>query len=149
MIGTRIYKDQYDPQTYAAAARWCNSNNAQIVQYQDYYEVQAVPQPPVQQLKPEVIQQLWRNYKTHQTTYVDAQDLILANTLALAGAPKGTAVRNWVFALWDTYYTVKDRLEAAQTVQQIMDIDITCSFGTPPYTIRELNQEAKNLQPVA
>lgn len=84
---------------------------------------------------------LWSNYKTFQETYVDAEDLTLAVVCASSGSAKGTAVQMWVMGLWARYYEVKDQIAAAQT-EELSSIDLTAdSFGAPPYTIRELNEE--------
>lgn len=56
----------------------------------------------------------------------------------------GAAVQNWVMELWARYYTVRDAVTAAETAEALEAIDITPdSFGVPPYTIRQLNDEAK------
>lgn len=46
MIGTTFKKPVADWDAYAQAAKWCNANNARIVDYPDRYEVEAVPAPP-------------------------------------------------------------------------------------------------------
>ena len=96
--------------------------------------------------KEKAFNDLWSNYKEFQRVHVDPEDLTLATTLSLANKPKGTAVRNWVFELWDKYYTVKSKLEKAARIEEITAIDLTCTFDLPPYTIKELNEEAKELQ---
>lgn len=100
----------------------------------------------LQDKKDRAINQLWSNYKAFQRRYVDPEDLTLATTLSLANKPKGTAVRNWVFQLWDEYYIVKARIENATTVDVIENIDLAVTIGAPPYTIKQLNEEAKELQ---
>lgn len=86
---------------------------------------------------------LWSNYKTFQETYVDAEDLTLAVVCASKGSAKGAAVQMWVMGLWAQYYVVKDQIAAAQSEEALAAIDLTAdSFGAPPYTIRELNEEA-------
>ena len=45
--------------------------------------------------------------------------------------------------LWKHYYEVKDLIKNAETLNELNNIDITTeSLSTPPYTIRELNEEA-------
>ena len=45
--------------------------------------------------------------------------------------------------LWAQYYTVKDAVMAAETADALAAINLTAdAFGEPPYTIRELNEEA-------
>lgn len=88
-------------------------------------------------------QKLWELYKAFQTRYVDAEDLTLASLCAAHGSAKGAAVQGWVMGLWQRYYTVKDRIAAAADMAELDAIDLAPdSFGPPPYTIRELNDEA-------
>lgn len=97
----------------------------------------------VEELREQLGETLWSNYKTYQRTYVDPEDLTLANTCAAGGSEKGAAVRQWVLALWAQYYTVKDQLAAAETLEALRAVDIsTDALTPPPYTIRELNEEA-------
>lgn len=97
----------------------------------------------VEELREQLGETLWSNYKTYQRTYVDPEDLTLANTCAAGGSAKGAAVQQWVLALWAQYYTVKDQLAAAETLEALREVDIsTGSLTPPPYTIRELNEEA-------
>ena len=86
---------------------------------------------------------LWSNYKAHQTKYVDAEDLTLASLCASGGSAKGKAVQAWVMGLWKQYYTVKDLVDAAENLEVLNGLDLTAAdCGEPPYTIRELNEEA-------
>ncbi len=100
----------------------------------------------LQDKKDRAINQLWSNYKAFQRRYVDPEDLTLATTLSLANQPMGTAVRNWVFQLWDAYYILKGQIENATTVDVIENIDLAVTVDAPPYTIKQLNEEAKELQ---
>ena len=94
-------------------------------------------------VKEQTYQELWRNYKTYQRKFVDPEDLTLANTCAAGGSAKGAAVQQWCLALWAKYYTVKDLLAAAETLEALRAVDIsTATLTPPPYTIRELNEEA-------
>lgn len=103
----------------------------------------APPAPTLDELKAEASNTLWRNYKTYQQQYVDAEDLTLATTCAANGSEKGSAVQLWVMQLWAQYYTVKDAITAAETADALAAIDLTAdAIGEPPYTIRELNEEA-------
>ena len=99
----------------------------------------------LQDKKDRAINQLWSNYKAFQRRYVDPEDLTMANTLALAKKPKGLAVRNWVFLLWDAYYVVRAQIVNATSVDAVNAIDISVKSGIPPYTIKELNEEAKEM----
>ena len=95
--------------------------------------------------KKEAARRLWENYKSFQTQYVDAEDLTLAVVCANGGSAKGKAVMMWVMNLWAAYYQVKDRIAAAETLSDLDAIELTADAHTPPpYTIRELNEEAAN-----
>ena len=97
----------------------------------------------VEELRAQLENQLWGNYKAYQRKFVDPEDLTLANTCAAGGSAKGAAVQQWVLALWAQYYTVKDQLAAAETLEALLEVDIsTAELTPPPYTIRELNEEA-------
>ena len=97
----------------------------------------------VEELRAQLENQLWGNYKTYQRKFVDPEDLTLANTCAAGGSEKGAAVQQWVLALWARYYEVKDLLAAAETLEALRAVDIsTAELTPPPYTIRELNEEA-------
>ena len=97
----------------------------------------------VEELRAQLEDTLWRNFKTYQRKFVDPEDLTLANTCAAGGSEKGAAVQQWVLALWAQYYTVKDQLAAAETLEALRQVDIsTAELTPPPYTIRELNEEA-------
>ena len=103
----------------------------------------APPEKTLDELKAQAVNQLWRNYKAHQQKYVDAEDLTLATLCASQGSVKGSAVQLWVMNLWAQYYTVKDAISEAETEEAMAAIDLTAeSYGEPPYTIRELNEEA-------
>ncbi len=97
----------------------------------------------VEELRAQLEDTLWSNYKEYQRTYVDPEDLTLANTCAAGGSAKGAAVQQWVLELWARYYEVKDLLAAANTLEALRSVDIsTAELTPPPYTIRELNEEA-------
>ena len=103
------------------------------------------PTQPPQELKDEMYYYLWKNYKDFQTKYVDAEDLTLATLCAQGGSEKGIAVQMWVMNLWKHYYEVKDMIVNAETLEELKAIDIsTTTLEAPPYTIRELNDEAAN-----
>ena len=106
-------------------------------------ELSDQPEPTVEELRKQLGDTLWSNYKSYQRTYVDPEDLTLANTCAAGGSEKGAAVQKWVLALWAKYYEVKDLLAAAETLEALRAVDIsTATLTPPPYTIRELNEEA-------
>ena len=95
--------------------------------------------------KEDAVRRLWENYKSFQTKYVDAEDLTLAVVCANGGSAKGKAVMMWVMNLWAAYYQVKDSIAAVESLSDLDAIDLTAAAHTPPpYTIRELNEEAAN-----
>ena len=95
--------------------------------------------------KEDAFRRLWENYKSFQTKYVDAEDLTLAVVCANGGSAKGKAVMMWVMNLWAAYYQVKDSIAAVESLSDLDAIDLTAAAHTPPpYTIRELNEEAAN-----
>ncbi len=113
-----------------------------------WYLTGYAPKRPLAELKEEAYNTLWNNYKTYQQTYVDAEDLTLAVICANGGSQKGAAIQMWVMNLWAQYYSVKDAITAAETEDVLSTINLTAdAFGQPPYTIRELNEEARHNAP--
>lgn len=53
MLGTKIEKPlrAQDVATYKAAAAWCNSNNAQMVEHEEFYQVELLPEPTLNDLR--------------------------------------------------------------------------------------------------
>ena len=51
MIGTKFYKKNLDNKAYFDGAQWCNANGAMIVDQGDHYEIVAIPEPPLNELK--------------------------------------------------------------------------------------------------
>ncbi|MPM97030.1 hypothetical protein SDC9_144201 [bioreactor metagenome] len=106
-------------------------------------ELENPPEIPFGTRKSDAIARLWRNHKAHQQRYVDAEDLTLAVVCAAAGSAKGAAVQSWVMQLWARYYQVRDAVEAAADAEALAAIDLSADgCGEPPFTIRELNEEA-------
>lgn len=101
------------------------------------------PQRSLDERKTAAVAQLWSNYKRHQQKYVDPEDLTLAVVCAAKGSAKGAAVQAWVLSLWAVYYQVKDSIEAAADADALAAINLVPDAeNVPPYTIRELNEEA-------
>lgn len=42
MIGTKIFKNNFDSNLYSEYAMWANENNAELVEFEEYYIVQAI-----------------------------------------------------------------------------------------------------------
>lgn len=51
MIGTVFNKPVGDWDAYSAAAKWCNDNNAKLVEYEDRYEIVVLPALTLEDLK--------------------------------------------------------------------------------------------------
>lgn len=58
MIGKKFDKKDYDLHDYSATAKWCNENNAMIVDKGDFYEVVEIPAPTEEELNASKIEQL-------------------------------------------------------------------------------------------
>lgn len=130
--------------------RWFELLDAQahgkrIVTGPDGFPVAEAPaEPSLDERKAVAIETLWRNYKAYQTKYVDAEDLYLAGKCAREGSAMGSAVEVWVMSLWTRYYDVRDAIAAAETADALEEIDLSAdACGVPPYTIRQLNDEAR------
>jgi len=109
-----------------------------------YYLTGYAPRVSLEERKSNAIAALWRNYKTYQQRYVDPEDLTLAVVCASRGSAKGAAIQAWVLSLWADYYAKRDAVDAAGEAEELSAIDLSAdAFGAPPYTIRELNEEAR------
>jgi hypothetical protein len=143
MIGTKIYKADFDEVRYAELAAWCNQNNAKIEERTDCFEAVSLPEKTLEERKEEAAERLWNNYKSYQRAQVDPEDLTLAALCASNGSLKGKGVQGWVMMLWEQYYSVRDEINAAATPEALEAINLAADVcGNPPYTIRELNEEA-------
>ena len=58
MIGTKIYKQNFDTEKYSECANWCNENNATIEDKGEYYECVAIPAPTLDKLKAQKLTEL-------------------------------------------------------------------------------------------
>lgn len=60
MIGTKFDKPIQDNKLkeYAECAEWCNANNATIEDKGEYYEVVAIPEPSIDELKEQKLSEL-------------------------------------------------------------------------------------------
>ena len=56
ILGTKIYKN--DMKDYTKIAIWCNANNATIEDKGEYYEVVAIPNQPLEELKSHKLQEV-------------------------------------------------------------------------------------------
>ena len=51
MLGTKIYKNNFNAEEYSQCANWCNANGCMIVDQDEYYEVVEIPAPSLDELK--------------------------------------------------------------------------------------------------
>lgn len=51
MIGLKINKPLENYDEYTAASKWCNENGAAIIEYDDFYMIEAIPPPSLDQIK--------------------------------------------------------------------------------------------------
>ena len=94
MIGTKIYKNNFDTTEYSELVDWCNENNATIEDKGEYYECVAIPAPSLDELKQSKINELKTirdteeikpiSYQGYRFDYNDkARDRISAAIIAL------------------------------------------------------------------
>ena len=94
MIGTKIYKNDFDTNKYSKLVDWCNENNATIEDKGEYYECIAIPAPSLEELKQAKINELKNirdneevkpiSYQGYRFDYNDkARDRISAAIIAL------------------------------------------------------------------
>ena len=134
----------YTQEEYAAAAARATAEQKELLIVDGELVLQEPAPRPLAELRQEAAATLWANYKRHQQQYVDAEDLTLATVCAANGSAKGAAVQAWVMNLWANYYQVKDAIEAAGNADALAAIDLAPDpQDVPPYTIRELNEEAR------
>ena len=134
----------YTQEEYAAAAARAPAGQKELLIVDGELVLQEPAPRPLAELQQEAASTLWANYKRHQQQYVDAEDLTLATVCAANGSAKGAAVQAWVMTLWANYYQVKDAIEAAADADALAAIDLAPDpQDVPPYTIRELNEEAR------
>ena len=134
----------YTTEEYAAAAASATAEQKELLIVGGELVLQEPAPRPLAELRQEAAATLWANYKRHQQQYVDAEDLTLATVCAANGSAKGAAVQAWVMNLWANYYQVKDAIEAAADADALAAIDLAPDpQDVPPYTIRELNEEAR------
>lgn len=94
MIGTKIYKNNFDTTEYSELVDWCNENKATIEDKGEYYECIAIPAPSLEELKQAKINELKNirddeevkpiSYQGYRFDYNDkARDRINAAIIAL------------------------------------------------------------------
>lgn len=66
MIGTKIFKNNFDTNLYSECAMWANENNAELVELKEYYIVQALS--PYEPTKSEQIADIKKYYDSRFET---------------------------------------------------------------------------------
>lgn len=75
MIGTRFYKGQFEDADYTSAAEWCNeTQQATIDDMGEYYEVVALPQPTLDEIKQQKIDYLKQRRDTDEVADIMVND---------------------------------------------------------------------------
>lgn len=98
MLGTKIYKKNFDNELYSKCAQWCNENNKHIGDKGDYYEVEEYTYD-LNEEKEKAYSLLYQNYKRELSNTLDPTELqactmMLADTddpidiIATDGTPK-------------------------------------------------------------
>lgn len=54
MLGTKIYKQNFDSELYEKCAKWSNENNATIVDKGEYYECISLPPAPAPSIEDQI-----------------------------------------------------------------------------------------------
>lgn len=74
MLGTKIYKENFDSELYAKCAEYCNVNNKHIADKGEYYEVEEYKYDLTEE-KNQKLNVLYRNYKTELANTLDPTEL--------------------------------------------------------------------------
>lgn len=75
MLGTIIYKNKFDAELYSNCALWANNNNAELVENEDCYVVQAITK--YEPTKEEKINAIKAEYEPRFKTLEEAQRRLL------------------------------------------------------------------------
>lgn len=74
MLGTKIYKENFDSELYAKCAEYCNVNNKHIADKGEYYEVEEYKYDLTKE-KNQKLNVLYRIYKTELANTLDPTEL--------------------------------------------------------------------------
>lgn len=127
MIGTKIEKTiipnedgsqsfVYDTEQYQIASKWCNTNNATIVEHDTYFEVVAIEEETLTEEEQQALihaqltatAQAWMD-KTAQTRNYDS----ILTACSYAGSTdktfnaEGTACKAWRDSVWRACYAIE------------------------------------------
>lgn len=84
MLGTKIYKENFDGELYAKCSEYCNVNNKHIADKGEYYEVEEYKYDLTEEKK-QKLKVLYRSYKmeldnTLDPTELQASGMMLSDT---------------------------------------------------------------------
>ena len=83
MLGTKIYKNDFNEELYVKCSKWANENNCVMAVHDDYYEVEE-PTYDLAEEKEKALQMLYTKYKRELANTTDPTELqacmMLANT---------------------------------------------------------------------
>ena len=68
MVGTQFNEENLDLNAYSQAAAWCNANGATIEDKGEYYEVVAIPEPTIEEVKAAKLKQLGSAFAAKRDT---------------------------------------------------------------------------------
>lgn len=120
MLGTKLYKDNFNTKEYSECATWCNANGTTIEDKGDYYECVAIPPPPP--LTPEELKQaLTDAVQVHMDETAEAKgydNIFTVCTYIDTGVERfdedGRKARVWRSACWSYCYAQLALFEAGE-----------------------------------
>lgn len=83
MLGTKIYKNDFNEELYLQCSKWANENNCVMAVHDDYYEVEEI-QYDLTEEKEKALQMLYANYQRELANTTDPTELQASMMLANA-----------------------------------------------------------------
>lgn len=74
MLGTKIYKNDFNEELYLQCSKWANENNCVMAVHDDYYEVEEI-QYDLAEEKEKALQTLYAKYKRELENTTDPTEL--------------------------------------------------------------------------
>lgn len=129
MIGTKLYKGQFNNKKYADLACWCNANNATIEDKGEYYEVVAIPAhvPTEKEIQEELEDgiEAWMNTVVAEKHY-DSIDTCIARYTDSPNpkyAQEAKAVKDWNTMVWDKCWDIlKEVKEGKRAIPNLEEV---------------------------
>ena len=81
MLGTKIYKNDFNEELYLQCSKWANDNNCVMAVHDDYYEVEE-PTYDLAEEKEKALQKLHKKYKRKLENITDPTELQACMMLA-------------------------------------------------------------------